>query len=214
VARVNSRRKYDSSLRKAQAGQTRLRILDTAQELFAERGYAGTTMDSIAAAAGVAADTVYASFGSKAGVLHRLLDLRVGGDDADVALLDREGPRAVRAETSQKRQVAAFAADIAQILERARPVDEIMRGAAAVDPEIARLRARMQKKRFENIAEFASWLAAKGPLRGGISRDDAAAIVWTLASPEVHGLLRRDRGWSRDRYVSWLEATIARTVIP
>ncbi|HEY0831997.1 MAG TPA: helix-turn-helix domain-containing protein [Candidatus Dormibacteraeota bacterium] len=213
MAKVKGGRRYDSSLRKAQAGQTRMRILDAAEKLLSERGFAATTMESIAAAAGVATDTVYASFGNKAGVLHRLLDVRVGGDELPISLLDREGPKAVRSLPTQKAQVAAFAADIATILERARPVDDIMRGAAAVDPEIAALRERMQAFRYSNLMQFVSWLRAKGPLRGGMTAEEAAAIVWTLASPEVNGLLRRDRRWSKERYVAWLADTLARTLL-
>jgi AcrR family transcriptional regulator len=213
VARVKPKRAYDSSLRKQQASQTRLRILDAAQRLFTDRGYGGTTIESIALEAGVATDTVYASFGNKAGVLHKLLDVRVGGDDSPVALLEREGPQKVRAEPTQRRQLAAFAADIVQILERARPVDDIMRGAGAVDPEIAGLRAGMQELRYRNMKQLVSWLAAKGPFRGGVSEEEAAAIIWTLASPEVHGLLRRDRGWSLERYVAWLSDTLSRTLL-
>jgi AcrR family transcriptional regulator len=213
VPRVKAKRQYTSTLRQEQAGQTRLRILDAAQRLFTERGFGATTMEAIATEAGVATDTVYASFGTKAGVLHKLLDVRVGGDEAPVALLDREGPQKVRAEPSQRRQIAAFAADVAQILERARPVDDIMRGAAAVDPEIAAFRARTQGLRHDNMKRFASWVAAKGPLRGSISEDEAAAIVWALASPEVHGLLRGVRGWSHERYVAWLADTLTRTLL-
>src|SRR5438874_7816150 len=172
MGKVKSRRSYDSSLRKAQAEQTRLRILDAAEKLFSERGYATTTVDAIAAEAGVATDTVYASFRTKAGVLHSLLDVRVGGDASPVALLDRPGPQAVRSEPSQKRQVQGFAADVAGILERARPVDEIMRNGAAVDAEIAALRARMQRTRYDNMRRLAGWLTARGPLRGGVSAED------------------------------------------
>ncbi|TMD97586.1 MAG: TetR/AcrR family transcriptional regulator [Chloroflexi bacterium] len=213
MPRVKAKRQYTSTLRKQQASQTRARILDTAQVLFTSRGYGATTMEAIASEAGVATDTVYASFGTKAGLLHNLLDVRVGGDDAPVALLDRAGPRKVRAEPSQRKQIASFAADVAEIQERAVPVDDIIRGAAAVDPEIAAFRARMHRFRYDNMRQFVSWLAAKGPLRAGISEEDAAAIVWTLAGPEVHGLLRRDRGWSQDRYVSWLSDTLARTLL-
>jgi AcrR family transcriptional regulator len=187
--------------------------LDAAQRLFTERGYGATSIEAIASEAGVATDTVYASFRTKAGVLHKLLDVRVGGDDAPVQVLDRKGPQGVRAEPTQQRQVAGFAADVAQILERARPVDDIMRGAAAVDPEIAGLRARMQGLRYDNMRQFVSWLAANGPFRGGISEEEAAAMVWTLASPEVHGLLRDGRSWSLDRYVAWLGDTLARTLL-
>jgi len=210
---VKAKRQYTSTLRQQQASQTRARILDTAQLLFSSRGYGATTMEAIASEAGVATDTVYASFGTKAGLLHKLLDVRVGGDDAPVALLDRPGPRKVRAETSQRKQIASFAADVAAIQERAVPVDVIIRGAAAVDPEIAAFRARMHAFRYDNMRQFVSWLAANGPLRGSISEEEAAAIVWTLAGPEVHGLLRRDRGWSQDRYVSWLADTLTRTLL-
>jgi hypothetical protein len=71
----------------------------------------------------------------------------------------------------------------------------------------------MQGLRYKNIRELVSWLAAKGPLRGGMGEEEAAAIAWTLASPEVHGLLRRDRGWSLDRYVAWLGETLSRTLL-
>jgi AcrR family transcriptional regulator len=213
MAGVKTKRVYTSSLRQQQASQTRSRILDTAQRLFAQRGYGATTMEAIASEAGVATDTVYATFRTKAGLLHKLLDVRVGGDDAPVALLDRAGPQKVRAEPSQRRQIASFAADVAGIQERAVPVDDIMRSAAAVDPEIAALRARMHELRYENMRKFVSWLAAKGPFREGVSEEEAAAIVWTLAGPEVNRMLRVERGWSRDRYAAWLADALTRTLL-
>ncbi len=213
MAKVKAPRSYDSKLRKEQARQTRARILDAAQNLFAERGYAATTVEAIAAAAGVATDTVYASFRNKPGVLHSLLDLRVGGDETPVGVIEREGPQAVRREPSQKRQIAGFAQGVAEILERSRPVDDIMRGAAAVDPDIAALRARMQEGRYANLRQFAGWLAANGRLRGGLTPDDAAAMVWAVASPEMHGLLRVGRRWSAERYREWLATTLTRTLL-
>jgi AcrR family transcriptional regulator len=213
VGDVKAKRRYESSLRKEQARQTRGRILDAAQKLFAAGGYAATTVEAIASAAGVATDTVYASFRNKPGVLHALLDVRVGGDDAPIALIDREGPQAFRRERSQTRQIEYFASGVSTIHERARPVDDIMRGAAAVDPDIAALRARMQQGRYENMRQFATWLAANGPLRDGLSVDEAAAIFWAIASPEVHGLLRSGRGWTPERYRKFLAATLERTLL-
>jgi AcrR family transcriptional regulator len=213
LANVKGPRSYDSKLRKEQARQTRARILDAAQNLFAEHGYANTTVAAIAAAAGVAVDTVYATFGNKAGVLHALFDVRAGGDDAPLEVIEREGPQAVRRERSQKRQVAAFAEGVAEILERSRPVDDIMRGAAAVDPDIAALRAEMHRSRYDNIRQFVTWLAANGSLRDNLSIDDAASMVWAVASPEVHGLLRVGRGWTPERYQTWLGMTLTRTLL-
>ena len=214
MRKVKSGRHYDSALRKEQARQTRVAILEAAQGLFAERGYASSTIEAIAAKAGVAVDTVYASFGSKRGVLSALLDLRVGGDDQPIALLDRPGPQGVRRELSQRRQIAAFAADVTEIIERVRPVDDIIRSAAAVDGEIAALRSSVQESRFQNIRQFVGWVAGNGSLRGGISENDAAAIVWSLTSPELHRLLRVDRAWASGRYSEWLAETLTRTLLP
>jgi len=215
VANVKGqRRRYDSVLRQEQARQTRARILDAAQTLFSERGYANTTMEAIAGGARVATDTVYATFRNKQGVLHALLDVRVAGDELPIGVLDREGPQAVRVDRTQAGQIARFTEDVTGILERARPVDDIMRGAAAVDPDIAALRTRMQEGRYDNMRQLVSWLTANGPLRDGMSEEDAAAIAWAVASPEVHGLLRVGRGWTQERYREWLAATMTRTLLP
>jgi AcrR family transcriptional regulator len=191
-----------------------MRILDAAEKLFAERGYAASTIEAIAAEAEVAVDTVYASFGSKRSVLKSLLGVRVGGDEARVELLDRPGPQAVRRETDQRRQLAAFARDLTQIIERAGPVDGIVRGAAAVDADIASFRVEAQEGRYRNMQQLVSWLAANGPLKAGLTEDDAAAIVWTMASPEVHHLLRVVRGWTPERYTAWLGDSLTRILLP
>jgi hypothetical protein len=55
---------------------------------------------------------------------------------------------------------------------------------------------------------------SKGPLRDRMSVDDAAAIVWTVASPEVQRLLRAELGWPVERYRDWLATTLTRTLLP
>ena len=214
MGEVKAPRPYDSALRQEQARQTRARILDAAERLFAERGYATSTVEAIASAAGVAVDTVYAGFGTKRGLLSALMDVRVGGDDKPIALLDRRGPQAVRTEPDQRRQLEAFAKDISSIIERARPVDDIMRGAAAVDPEVAALRARLQEQRFQNLLKFVSWVTANGPLRGAMDEETGTAIVWSLTSPEMHRLLRVERAWTAQQYTEWLAETLTLTLLP
>jgi hypothetical protein len=55
--------------------------------------------------------------------------------------------------------------------------------------------------------QCATIFQSKGPLRDRMSVDDAAAIVWTAASPEVRRLLRAERGWTAERYRDWLADT-------
>ena len=187
----------------------------TARELFLERGYPATTIAAVARRAGVSADTIYSVFGSKSTLLKEVLDVVIGGDDAQVALLDRAGPQAVRAEPDQRRQLEMFATGITDQLERVRPMDDILRSAAAVDAAAADLRADLQlRQRRESMRTVVAWIAARGPLRDGLSQEDAAAVVWTLTSPEVHLMLRDTWGWSRGRYAQWLQNTLTATLLP
>jgi AcrR family transcriptional regulator len=214
VASVKSRRPYRSRLRAEQAAQTRLRILDASGDLFAERGYVATTIDAVAARAGVAVDTVYAIFGTKKGMLSALIDLRVTGSGEASDVLAGEGPRALRNVSNQRQMLAGFAADMVPRIERVRPIDDVMQSAGAIDPDIAELRARMQQNRFSKLKTFMEWLAANGALRQDMDVDEAATIAWTLTSPEVNRLVRDVRGWSSQRYQEWLSATLVRLLLP
>ena len=84
MAKVNTR-PYKSQRRREHAQETRARILESARRLFLKTGYGSTTIGAIAADAGVAAQTVYAGFGSKRGIIFALLDEMAA--DADITSL-------------------------------------------------------------------------------------------------------------------------------
>lgn len=63
-----------ANLRVLQKEQTRQRLLDTALELFEAKGYAATTIDDIAAAAGTTRVTFYAHFPSRRAIMADLID--------------------------------------------------------------------------------------------------------------------------------------------
>jgi len=210
---VKTKRKYDSSRRQAKARETQREIVQAARRLFVARGYAGTTLEQIAQEAGVAVETIYATFGNKRAVLARLVQVSVVGDEKDVPLLKREGPQAVRHEPDQKQQSDMFAHGIQEIMERVGPVLGIMRTAAESEPDIAELQSRVLGERMQGMTQFVRWLAGNGPLRGGMSIEDAAELTWTLTSAEVHHLLTVDRGWTGDRYTAWLRDTLTRLLL-
>src|SRR5258705_7220936 len=96
------KRKYDSTRRQAQADETRRQMLTAAHKLFIERGYAGATIDAIAAAAGVAPETIYAVFKNKGRILVSLINfLSATRAEERVPLLERAGPQAVAREHNQ-----------------------------------------------------------------------------------------------------------------
>ena len=80
---MSGSRTYHSATRADGARRTRRRLVEAARELFVARGYAGTTIDAVAEAAGVSIRTVFLSVGSKAELLKTGWDWGVVGDDED-----------------------------------------------------------------------------------------------------------------------------------
>ena len=177
-----AKRRYNSARRQAQARETRRQILEAARRLFTTLGYAGTTMDALAHEAGVAVETVYATFGSKRAVLARLVDISVLGDDEPTPLLERPNPQRVRMETDQRRQIRLFATDMRAIMERVGLLWGVVRAAAPTDPEIAATLQRMLAARRSNLRAFVQWVERNGPLRAGLSTDEATDTVWSVSS--------------------------------
>jgi len=211
---IKPKRAYNSTRRQEQARQTRRQITQAARLLFEERGYTGATIDAIAQAAGVAPESVYSNFGSKRKILAHLLEIAIGGDDERIDLLDRPQPQTVLHESDPRRQLALFAADITNIVERVAPVFEIMRSAAKTEPEIADLLGHTLKERRKNLGMVVRRFAANGQFRQGLSHERAADTVWTLTSPEVFSLLTVDLGWSKTDYVDWLTDALTRLLLP
>jgi len=212
VVEVKDKRKYSSAVREEQAARTRTRILDAAAELFLERGYARTTMKDIAVQADVARDTVHAIFGSKARVLTALIDHRLVPDGSVTNVTQLPEALAIKDEVDQRKEIELFAKFIAGISTELRPVFEILRTASAVEPEMAKVFEEMDQFRMNNMQTYASWIAARGPLR--VSTRQAGEIIWALASLDVARMLCDELGWTEGQHARWLSDTLIRTLLP
>ena len=212
MVEVKHKRKYSSAVREEQAARTRTRILDAAAELFLERGYARTTMKDIAVQADVARDTVHAIFGSKARVLTALIDHRLVPDGSVTNVTQLPEALAIKDEVDQRKQIELFAKFIAGISTELRPVFEILRTASAVEPEMAKVFEEMDQFRMNNMRTYASWIAARGPLR--VSTRQAGEIIWALASLDVARMLCDELGWTESQHARWFSDTLIRTLLP
>jgi AcrR family transcriptional regulator len=205
------KRKYTSSVRQDQAARTRALIMDAAAELFMSDGYARTSVRAIAERAGVAADTVYATFGTKVRVLTAVIDSRLAPPGV-ANVMDRPDATAVRDEPDQRRQLHLFARDIAALSSRVRPIYEVLRTASAVEPEVREVFTETEHQRLANMRRLASWLAARGRL--AMDRERAARTIWALASPEVARMLCDVGGWTERQHAAWLEEVLVATLLP
>jgi AcrR family transcriptional regulator len=206
---VKPARRYDSPHRREQAAATRARILEAARRLFEADGYAATSMGAVAAESGVALKTVYVAFESKAGLLRSLWNVLLRGDEGAAPVGERDWYRDVLDETDPARQLRLNARNSRVVKERVGALMQVLRAAAAVDPEIGELWQRIEREFYENQRAVVRSLQRKRALKPGLSATRAADLVWALNHPDVWRLLVVERGWTPAAYEDWLAATFA-----
>jgi AcrR family transcriptional regulator len=204
---VKARRSYHSPRRQQQAAATRQGILEAAERLFERRGYPATTMEQVAAEAGVSLKTVYVVFATKSGLLRALWDLRLKGDQEDAAVAERPWYREVLEEPDPGRQLQANARNARLVKQRIAGVLKMLRSAAPVDPDAAALWRLIQTDFYANQRAVVESVAAKGALRRGLDADRATDVLWTLNHPDVWLLLVGERGWTPEQWERWFADT-------
>jgi len=197
-------RRYHSPRRAEQAAQTRHAVLEAARDLFVSNGYAATTVAEIAREARVAVDTVYATVGRKPALLREVLESAISGSDAAVAPEQRDYVARTRAATSARDKITAYVTGLVEIQSRLAPVFLALRDAAGNDPESAVLWKEISDRRAANMRRFAADLRGTGELRADRTDDDVADIVWSMNGTEYWVLLTGDRGWSHQRFATYL----------
>ena len=198
------KREYDATSRQKAAKRTKQSILQAARNVFLTRGYAGATMPAIAEAAGVALDTVYASFGKKPALFRLLIELAISGAEEAVPAEERDYVRAIRSESDALKKLQIYAGAVRAIQERLAPLFEVLRAAAPLDAELAELWHVISQRRAQNMRLLAAELAGTGRLRADVSIDKAADILWSMNSPELFVLLVHERGWPSRDFEQWL----------
>ena len=193
------KRKYDSAHRQLLAGKTREQILESARRLFGERGYTQTSIDEIAADAGVAVPTVYATYKGKRAMLLQLLDEMEKRADASgliTALQEHAGDERAQLRDFIEFSVRLFAEDGGVI--------RIAELAGTGDPDVAALWQTGGQRRLETCRMVLKGWHEKGLLREGLTEGSAVDALWAFSSPEFFRLLTYDRKWTSQQYCDWL----------
>ena len=178
---------------------------DTARELFLEKGYAATTIDTIAGEAGVAVSTVYAIFKNKRAILKEIR----------MAWHERTRAREINEEATEQRDPERRLEMVADASRRqwelGGAIVAIYQGAAAADREAAaELEEALRGRRaaLDRVVE-----GMEEALRPGMSVERAAAILRALCRAEVYRELVDESGWSPDEYEVWLGETLERQLL-
>jgi AcrR family transcriptional regulator len=192
-----ARRRYESPVREARARRTREHVVATAGRLFAERGYAGTSMRQIAAAAGVSLETVTQA-GRKADLLLAAFrDGFAGNPDAVNldALVGAAGPA----------DLPAVVERLADGLRGSLPIWRAFTTAAMADPAVAAVRAELAVARREEVVARLE-AAGLAPSAGDPGR--LADALGLLTSHDAYDHLTGVCGWRHEEYTAWAAAAI------
>ncbi|MEX2547834.1 MAG: helix-turn-helix domain-containing protein [Chloroflexota bacterium] len=192
------------SLRAERAAVTRRRIAEAARGLFATRGYGATTLREIAAAAGVAVQTVYAVFGSKANILRELREGLVTDPAADAAF------RAALDASSPPAALDLFARSVRLRWETGHDIVAIHLEAGSTDPTIRVEVEAVLSARRRGIGRLAGSVAGLEP---SLDVREVMAVLDGLTLPEIYAELVGVHGWSAEAYESWLAEALRRLVL-
>ncbi len=184
------------SLRDQRAAQTRTAIAEAGRRLFRARGYGATTLQAIAAEAGVAVQTVYAVHGSKAGILRALRESVVHQPAAEELFAQALGA------ADRDEALTLFARSIRTRWETGADVVQIHAEAAACDSQLRDEVKAVLTRRHRGIARLAEGLA--GETAPGPDSARLVALMDALTMPEVYLQLTDAHGWSPAEYEAWL----------
>jgi AcrR family transcriptional regulator len=202
-----NKRSYKSLVRLRQAGDTRRRIIEATRQLLQREGYAGMTIEAIAQRAEVSAQSVYAIFKSKTGILIALLDQSTFGPDYEEVVR-----QALNARDPEAR--LRLAAGVARQIRSAQSAAfDLMRGAGVVAPELAKLEQQRERLRYEKEESMITFLRHSGGIRPGLSHRAARDIFWMLTGGDVYRMLVSERRWSPQQYQDWLAETLVHSLL-
>jgi AcrR family transcriptional regulator len=216
VNRPQSARPYHAPRRTAAAAQTRQAILWAAKEEFEARGWAATTIRSIAMRAGVSPKTVEALFATKAALLEATLMVALGGDAAngvngDVAILRPESVLEIRGETSREIEEAPDAATMLELLAallcdinaRAERICWAVETAVASDERLAELWARLIAAQGFGVQWSAEVLLQKSGVRAGMTLREAREAMLAGGDWNTYRTLTMKGGMTREAVEAW-----------
>ena len=186
--------------------------MDVALARFLSDGFAATTITSIAAGADTSPDTIYKSFGGKAGLVRALCERGLLGQGSVPA--EERSDHLQETEPDPRRLMHGLGRLASEVAPRVGPLMLLLNTAGDADRELAALREEIDDLRLARMTANARRLHRRGLLRPGMSVDEAAEICWFYSSAEVYGRLVLDRKWSLDRYARFVGDALAAALLP
>ncbi len=187
----------------ARAERTEGRIVRAAAELFLARGYRGTTLTDVAAAADVSDRTIYVRFASKADLLKRVMDVAAVGDTRPVDLAGRDWVATTMSAPTLEERLRADAAGSTALFARLAPLIAVALQVEPDEPVIAASARAGRDSHLVATRAFWSRLREDGLMHPDCDLEWVTATCGLLGSPETYLHMTRTTGWSPAEYERW-----------
>lgn len=180
-------------------------MMAAAYALFSERGYAATTMASVAKEAGVAVQTLYFTFHTKAELLQAAFEFAVLGPDETPPHLSA-WQQEVESAPDVQTAVRALVDGTVPILERAARLVWVVAGDEAARATYE----HNEQLRRDGYTRLIELLTAKQPLRKDLSPERALDVLLALTGPHQFHLFVEEYGWDVQEYRDWIVGVVLR----
>jgi AcrR family transcriptional regulator len=197
------RRKYDNRRRRADAEARQRRVIDAAAALFVEHGFGAASIQLIADTADVSPESIYAKYGSKAGVLSAVIEVALVGDLDGIPVVDRAPGLADITGALCAARFADYAKFIRALNERVAPLIRVMEQATSSEPALGELRSQLRDMQKADCRHWIDQLGSQS-LRPGLSAAQAVDVMSMINTPYVYSLLTVDGDMTADDYEQWL----------
>ena len=198
------RRGYHAPMREAAATRNRESIVRAAKDLFEQRGWAATTVRSIAAVAGVSPKTVEADFATKAALLEAAVAYAIRGDLDPRPVAQREAIAEVEQAADAAAMLTLHAAHLRRVHERSARIAFAVEQAAATDPIAADRWREMNRNRTAAIRRATETLLEKPGCKPGLIPQDVQASFWVALDWATYRTLTEQARLTPDQYEAWL----------
>ena len=201
--------------RRRRGTDTRRRIEQAAALLFTRDGYTATTMQAVAAEAGVHVQTIYLAYGTKPALLAACAARLVAGEeDPGTDPSERRWAREVAAAPDPHAKLARYVKQIADVTPRIAPLIDVLRTTAPAEPDVAAFLEQMEDGRREGPLQLLGHGVPPGTWRQGLPADQVADIVFAIASPDTFRALIHRRRWTRRAAEKLIVRMLERELLP
>jgi hypothetical protein len=167
----------------------------------------------VAGRAGVSQQFIYAAFGGKSGLLAKVVDWTLVGDDEPIPMAERPSIIAIKQERTITGKCALHARHVRQLAPRVSPLVQMLRAAAHADADVRAIYETREQQRHTGASLLVANLRTAGELRAGLSDAQGADAIWALTPDVLWTALVMNRGGAEDDFEVWYAGQVAAAVL-